>query len=142
MKKINWTAKLDAQCDKLHAAGLTSEQIAIKVFNDCTRRNAVIGSMYRRGKTVGVKRKIITVAKPPKPIVVRLPNPIIYASVKPYEAKPRDCRWPIGDPKSKDFLFCGGRSAKDKSYCAEHCRIAYVKAPKRVAGTAPMVVQL
>lgn len=34
------------------------------------------------------------------------------------------CRWPIGDPSSTDFSFCGRRSLEG-AYCVEHARIAY-----------------
>lgn len=35
------------------------------------------------------------------------------------------CRWPIGDPTSKDFHFCGRRSDENVPYCHYHRRIAY-----------------
>jgi GcrA cell cycle regulator len=35
------------------------------------------------------------------------------------------CHWPIGDPSSPDFFFCGGKSLTAQPYCAYHCRIAY-----------------
>ncbi len=35
------------------------------------------------------------------------------------------CRWPLGDPRSGDFAFCGLRPAEGHSYCAGHCRLAY-----------------
>lgn len=35
------------------------------------------------------------------------------------------CRWPIGDPASKDFHFCGRGSDNGVPYCAYHRRIAY-----------------
>jgi len=35
------------------------------------------------------------------------------------------CRWPVGDPSSTDFYFCGGHAMPALSYCAYHCRIAY-----------------
>lgn len=35
------------------------------------------------------------------------------------------CRWPVGDPQSPDFFFCGGRVAEGKSYCACHMARAY-----------------
>jgi GcrA cell cycle regulator len=35
------------------------------------------------------------------------------------------CRWPIGDPATADFYFCGGKSVTGVPYCAYHCRIAY-----------------
>ena len=37
----------------------------------------------------------------------------------------RMCKWPIGDPSSEEFSFCGRRSSEDGPYCAEHARVAY-----------------
>ena len=35
------------------------------------------------------------------------------------------CRWPIGDPGSADFFFCGGQPVTSLPYCAYHSRVAY-----------------
>jgi GcrA cell cycle regulator len=35
------------------------------------------------------------------------------------------CRWPLGDPTGEDFAYCGLETAKGRSYCAGHCRMAY-----------------
>ncbi|ADZ71696.1 GcrA cell cycle regulator [Polymorphum gilvum SL003B-26A1] len=37
----------------------------------------------------------------------------------------RTCKWPIGDPGSEDFYFCGRHSEPGVPYCPYHCRIAY-----------------
>lgn len=34
------------------------------------------------------------------------------------------CRWPIGDPKSPDFGFCGDYRVPGRSYCAVHVKRA------------------
>ena len=34
------------------------------------------------------------------------------------------CKWPIGDPASDSFTFCGRRIGEG-SYCVEHARVAY-----------------
>ncbi len=36
-----------------------------------------------------------------------------------------NCRWPLGDPLSEDFAYCGLPPARGRSYCAGHCRLAY-----------------
>jgi GcrA cell cycle regulator len=41
------------------------------------------------------------------------------------------CRWPIGDPGSSDFFFCGGQSLTGLPYCAHHSRVAYQPANTR-----------
>lgn len=36
------------------------------------------------------------------------------------------CRWPVGDPTSSEFRYCGGKaSAGEGPYCAFHSRMAY-----------------
>jgi GcrA cell cycle regulator len=36
-----------------------------------------------------------------------------------------ECRWPLGDPRSGEFAYCGLTPAEGRSYCAGHCRMAY-----------------
>jgi len=40
------------------------------------------------------------------------------------------CKWPIGDPSSREFSFCG-RRASEGVYCVEHARVAYQPQAKR-----------
>ena len=35
------------------------------------------------------------------------------------------CHWPVGDPASPEFFFCGGKALPSLPYCAHHSRIAY-----------------
>jgi GcrA cell cycle regulator len=42
------------------------------------------------------------------------------------------CRWPIGDPTTEEFAYCGIQTAKGRSYCAGHCRMAYKPPNSRV----------
>ena len=41
------------------------------------------------------------------------------------------CRWPVGDPGSADFFFCGGQTKEDGPYCTHHSRVAYQPAADR-----------
>jgi GcrA cell cycle regulator len=45
--------------------------------------------------------------------------------VKFEEIRESACRWPLGDPRSGEFAYCGLTPAKGQSYCAGHCRLAY-----------------
>ncbi len=47
------------------------------------------------------------------------------------ELNPRSCRWPIGNPSSPDFRFCGAYKVDGHSYCSAHCRAAYTAPPAR-----------
>lgn len=35
------------------------------------------------------------------------------------------CRWPIGDPTSTEFRYCGCRTGDNGPYCQEHARLAF-----------------
>lgn len=41
------------------------------------------------------------------------------------KAGDRQCRWPVGDPRSPDFRFCGCPAYESLPYCIDHARIAY-----------------
>ena len=41
------------------------------------------------------------------------------------------CRWPIGDPQSSEFHYCGRKSDEGSPYCSYHCRIAYQPTSER-----------
>jgi GcrA cell cycle regulator len=41
------------------------------------------------------------------------------------------CKWPIGDPLSKDFYFCGQHSLETGPYCEFHSRRAYHQLDKK-----------
>jgi GcrA cell cycle regulator len=47
------------------------------------------------------------------------------------ELNEQTCRWPVGDPGSGDFFFCGGNTLGSLPYCAHHSRIAYQPAADR-----------
>ena len=39
----------------------------------------------------------------------------------------QSCCWPLGDPGTKQFHFCGSEPIQGKPYCVEHAQLAYVK---------------
>ena len=47
------------------------------------------------------------------------------------ELNEQTCKWPIGDPATSEFYFCGGHSVTSLPYCAYHSRIAYQPANVR-----------
>ena len=56
---------------------------------------------------------------------------IIQHSLEMANLKPNQCRWPIGDPDSENFHFCGKPVFTGKPYCYEHCRLAYQFTPPK-----------
>src|SRR6201991_585506 len=60
------------------------------------------------------------------------PDPIAFDNVVPMskrltliELTDPSCHWPVGDPASPDFFFCGGKALAGLPYCAHHSRVAY-----------------
>jgi GcrA cell cycle regulator len=47
------------------------------------------------------------------------------------ELTEQTCRWPVGDPGSGDFFFCGGNTVGGLPYCGYHSRVAYQPAADR-----------
>ena len=73
---------------------------------------------------------IVAVVPPTAPVIERVEIPV-SERVSIMELRETMCRWPLGDPQSSEFGFCGGRTATGLPYCAAHCRIAYQPASER-----------
>lgn len=63
--------------------------------------------------------------RPPQTSAAR-PAPIKSQPVVASYGRVAPCCWPIGEPRTKSFRFCGAPSAPGRPYCAEHCAVAYV----------------
>lgn len=47
------------------------------------------------------------------------------------ELTEKTCKWPIGDPLSEAFHFCGNQSSEAGPYCSYHARMAFQPASER-----------
>jgi GcrA cell cycle regulator len=71
---------------------------------------------------------------PPQPSINEI-SPEALASVREVEKRARKltlmeltertCKWPIGDPATDDFWFCGLPSLPGKPYCEAHVGVAF-----------------
>jgi GcrA cell cycle regulator len=52
------------------------------------------------------------------------------ASPRPY-ARSIACCWPLGEPGTPGFHFCGADAVPGKPYCVEHAQLAYVRVKER-----------
>ncbi len=52
------------------------------------------------------------------------------------KAGDRHCRWPVGDPRSPDFRFCGCVAHEGLPYCVDHARVAYQNVSRRTRGSS------
>jgi GcrA cell cycle regulator len=66
---------------------------------------------------------------PPAPPVQMAPAPAVVRSFP--RVSTRSCCWPLGEPGTSEFRFCGGEAIPGKPYCTSHASVAYVKARDR-----------
>lgn len=52
------------------------------------------------------------------------------------ELTERMCKWPIGDPREPEFVFCGRGIRAGTPYCPDHAAMAYQSSSRRGAGAA------
>lgn len=144
---VTWTDERTDALRKLWADGLTCSQIAAELGG--ISRNAVIGKVHRlklpgRRKRVAARHvKPATVLKPvalaPRrslrvgpslrlrlddqtPIEV-LADPV---GITIMELTVSTCRWPLGDPRSPSFRYCGCQTREGSPYCPAHHRLSHM----------------
>ena len=89
-----------------------------------------------RKPVIPLRRPIIPAGQPlpPQPSANEI-SPEALASVREVEKKAkriglmelteRTCKWPIGDPATDDFWFCGLSVQTGKPYCEAHVSVAF-----------------
>lgn len=167
MREDNWTDTEVARLRGFFALGYSFRDIGkeigrsrsacigkahrIKLYRDPTaaRSNASKAQRRRRG-TVGPSKT----RKPGSAHVERLPanQAVIEAAdiedhMIPdqqrktlFDLTEDTCRWPVGDPTSSEFFFCGDTPERGHPYCAGHLKRAWQQsAPRQRVGerTAP-----
>jgi GcrA cell cycle regulator len=150
-----WSEERVEFARQLWRSGNSASMIAKEIGGGLSR-NAVIGKMHRIGEAKRVspvrfykgnghavkkrRRKrqtesyvsikapsfqAVAAALPPEP-----PTPDTLVSLEDIE--PNQCRFPFGDPKTKDFGFCGCETVVGSSYCAGHHAVCWAaETPKR-----------
>jgi GcrA cell cycle regulator len=82
-----------------------------------------------RGNTALAYAPRVQEAPAPKPeLEVVIP---MSERVTIMELREAMCRWPLGDPATPEFRYCGGKSEIGDPYCTYHARIAYQPAQDR-----------
>ncbi|RZJ05910.1 MAG: GcrA cell cycle regulator [Brevundimonas sp.] len=156
-----WTEDRVGALKKLWLEGQSASQIAKQLGGGVTR-NAVIGKVHRLGlsgraapsqparatfrpsrprpaqptQAPSAPRRIEAVQ--PRAVVtaqsVPAPMPDLPGTATVMTLGAHMCKWPIGDPSSNEFSFCG-RRASESVYCVEHARVAYQPQVKRGGAT-------
>ena len=150
---------------KLWAEGLSASQIAGKMGG--VTRNAVIGKVHRLGLSGratpakpqrGIEQRDDAPAVDPAPVASGAPSRLTKPVYDTYLSEPdfvapivlsggdlatvptlsrNMCKWPIGDPASDDFHFCGQATPTGKSYCPYHAHMAFQPSGRRPDAIAP-----
>lgn len=140
---MSWTEERVAQLRQLWGNGKSASEIA-EILGGVSR-NAVIGKAHRlelSGRPSPIKRKedeeeevAVTVTAEAPPAVEKVPAKPVperkSGGATILNLTERMCKWPIGDPRDKDFHFCGKAAHGNLPYCAEHAAIAYQPPGKR-----------
>ncbi|NNU16485.1 global cell cycle regulator GcrA-like protein [Parvularcula sp. ZS-1/3] len=146
-----WTEERVEELKKLWSEGHSASQIAARMGG--VTRNAVIGKVHRLGlsgraapakpKTVTTEvREAVATAAPERER--RAPVRSVLRDLPPIGDFGSDrltvssigtdqCKWPIGDPASEDFHFCGQSAGGGKPYCAYHAQLAFQPSTSRSA---------
>lgn len=152
-----WTDERVELLKKLWAEGLSAAQIANKMGG--VTRNAVIGKVHRlglsgratpakpqRGCSPTTERKETSQPKERRAEVKSvIPEPEFIAPLvldtgdrtTVATIKNNMCKWPLGDPATDDFHFCGQSTLSGKSYCAYHAHLAFQPPQRREARREP-----
>ena len=164
MTQANWSEDRVEQLKTLWTEGLSASQIA-RALGGVTR-NAVIGKVHRLGLSGRAKSPSSSAprARKPRSHMMRVsrtmsrgntalalayemepdPEPELIDNIIPIgqrrtllELNEDTCRWPIGDPASAEFFFCGGKPITGLPYCNYHSRVAYQPANERRRNPRP-----
>ena len=129
---MSWSDDRVEVLKSLWGEGKTAAEIA-KELGEGVTRNAVIGKAHRlklssRVSPIQKNTKKIK-AKDAPPAVMRRPAkkvPIYLGKqIQMEDLRDKMCRWPNGDPQTKDFSFCGCSTLEGTPYCENHAAIAY-----------------
>lgn len=156
---MSWNDERVDLLSRLWLEGRSASQIAAELGQGVTR-NAVIGKVHRLGLSgrakVAPPSAAVRLRPKPAPRLEERPVPVppapalvvpaaaVLAASRPadvvvpfstrvtiMELRDTMCRWPLGDPTSADFRYCGCRSGPLGPYCEEHARLAFQPTQER-----------
>ncbi len=153
---MDWTEDAIATLRQLWSEGLSTAEIGRRMG---ISKNAVVGKAHRLNLAARPSpiRRVPSAAPSPRPArraarpAMPRPSPMMAgtpmaprppadrpAPVVPMRPPPQPlrlgngtCCWPLGDPGTPGFRFCGAQALLGKPYCAEHAALAYVRVKDR-----------
>ncbi len=148
---MEWTDETIARIRALWAEGHSTAEIGRRMG---ISKNAVVGKAHRLSLPARPSpiRRGTGEKRAPRPSMRRITGPTLPALqsmerplavrpatvvLRPVPTQPRpagrvsSCCWPLGEPGTSDFHFCGDPTVPAKPYCDQHASIAYVKVRDR-----------
>ena len=153
---MDWTDEIIDRLKALWAEGVSTAEIGRRIG---VSKNAVVGKAHRlllaarpspirRGVPIAppkraAARRVVGPTLPalapapverervPPPAPVASPPPSLRAVHRAPGGRLVACCWPIGEPGTRSFRFCGDESLPGKPYCPAHASLAYVKVRDR-----------
>lgn len=132
LNRLGWNAKSGATPDKV-APAKKAPKTPTKPTKTATTPRAkktTTGATAKPKLTPRSKSTETTVSATSRKTLA-MHQRIIQHSLEMANLKPNQCRWPIGDPDSEHFHFCGAPVFVGKPYCYEHCKQAYQFTPPK-----------
>ena len=151
LNRLGWNAKASEPASKKSVKTKKETKVAVKKPVKPTPVKKVVEKKQKSAtptkkvketkvKTTGGKQDLKAKVKE-KPVIktaskktkkdLALHELLIQHALQMANLKPNQCRWPIGDPDSENFHFCGETVFTGKPYCYEHCRQAYQLTPPK-----------
>lgn len=146
-EKKSTKAKKDSKETKNVAKKTTKKSVLKTLFNKKADKKAVakkepvkksankavkkVADTKKKDKKAVAEKPVIKTASKKTKKDLALHELLIQHALQMANLKPNQCRWPIGDPDSDNFHFCGETVFAGKPYCYEHCRQAYQFTPPK-----------
>ena len=132
-KQLGGGVTRNAVIGKVHRLGLSGRATPSQPARTATTTFRPARTRTTPPAQPSAPRRIEAAQPAPRPVVVAQPLAAVAelpgtATVMTLGA--HMCKWPIGDPSSTEFSFCG-RRASEGVYCVEHARVAYQPQIKR-----------
>ena len=146
MMYFEWSDADIRNMQEMWVAGKSASEIA-QALGDGLTRSAVLGKIHRLGMNFLPREATKSNFRPasnPKTTAPRIvqaktaprmpqpsrrhnpvPKPMAMPLITITELTNDTCRWPVGDPKTPEFRYCGARSG-EALYCPSHAKLAYM----------------
>ncbi len=126
----------NAVIGKVHRMGLSGRVTRARVSTPRTRKTREPSHPGRAGTTSAAPprtagnnalKPLASVKPEPivEPVAIHIADIPVGERVTILMLSDKTCRWPIGDPGSEEFCFCGKAPKDGAPYCAGHAALAY-----------------